>query len=346
MEKVIRRVIAVDGMGGDNAPASVFKGLAGLKDSGVHFLIFGDENVLSGFKGLLPDCVSYEIRHTSEVISSDMAVTTALRAGKKSSMGLAIQAVKNGEAEAVVSSGNTGLYMALSKIILGTMDGISRPAIASILPTQRGRTVCLDLGANAECNTKNLVDFAILGEAVARSAFDKKKVKVALLNIGSEDAKGSRLVKKTAEMLKESFPDYVGFVEGDDITKGTVDVIVTDGFSGNIALKTMEGTAKFIVGELKTALNSSYLSKLGALLCLPALNKLKKRLDPRLYNGAIIVGLNGVVVKSHGNSDEVGFANAVQFTINLLKNGMFERIKKQLNNPDLQAVLQREESNK
>ena len=206
--------------------------------------------------------------------------------------------------------------------------------------------MCLDLGANAECNEKNLVDFAILGEAVARSSFDKKDIKVALLNIGSEDAKGSRLVKKTAEILKKSCADYVGFVEGDDISKGRVDVIVTDGFTGNVALKTMEGTAKFIAGEFKSVLTGSFLSKIGALFCLPALNKLKRKLDPRLYNGAIIVGLNGIVVKSHGNSDEVGFANAVQFTINLLKNNMFDRIKTQLSNPELQAVLQSEERNK
>ena len=337
MTNVERKVIAIDGMGGDNAPESVFKGLARVEFSDVHFIIFGDEGVLSKYVGLLPKNLSYEIRHTSEVITSDMEVMTALRTGKKSSMGLAVQAVKNKEAMAVVSSGNTGMYMALAKIILGTMEGIDRPAIASVLPTRKQPTVCLDLGANAECDEKNLLDFAILGEAVARSAFDKKDVKIALLNIGSEDAKGSRLVKKTSESLKKICKGYVGFVEGDDICKGNVDVIVTDGFTGNVALKTMEGTAKFVASELKGSLAKSWLSKLGILFCLPALNKLKKKMDPRLYNGAIIVGLNGVVVKSHGNSDEIGFANAVEFTINLLRNKMFDRIIEQLDESELHS---------
>ena len=343
MKNVDCKVIAIDGMGGDNAPESVFKGLARVKASDVHFIIFGDKNLLSKYENLLPKDFPYEIRHTSEVITADMEVMTALRTGKKSGMGLAVQAVKNKEAMAVVSSGNTGLYMALAKIILGTMDGIDRPAIASVLPAKNHPTVCLDLGANAECDEKNLVDFAILGEAVARSAFNKQDVKIALLNIGSEDAKGSRLVKKTAEILKTVCKSYVGFVEGDDICKGEVDVIVTDGFTGNVALKTIEGTAKFIASELKSSLMRSFFAKLGILFCLPALNKLKKRMDPRLYNGAIIVGLNGVVVKSHGNSDEIGFANAVEFTINLLKNNMFDKIREQLDQSELHSFPKREE---
>jgi glycerol-3-phosphate acyltransferase PlsX len=325
-----KKTIAIDGMGGDKAPESVVAGLSKFGGAGYRFLIFGDEIRLKSLAALLPADVSYEIRHTDITVTADMEVVSALRYGKKSSMGLAIQSVASGESNAVVSSGNTGLYMALAKIILRTMDGIARPAIASILPGKKNPTVCLDLGANAECDVKNLVDFAIMGEAVARSIFDREDVKVAILNIGSEEIKGSRLVKRTSEILKKFMENYVGFVEGDDFGSGSVDVIVTDGFTGNVALKTMEGMAKYMMSELKESLSRGVLTKLGAYMAMPALQKLKKKMDPRLYNGAILVGLNGVVVKSHGNSDEVGFANAVEFTIGILNNNMFDRIRLQL----------------
>jgi glycerol-3-phosphate acyltransferase PlsX len=320
--------IAVDGMGGDNAPEAVFDGLSDFCSSKFHFLVFGNAKILE--KRELPEGLSCEIRHADAVVTSDMSITSSLRLGKESSMGMAIKAVQSGEAAAVVSSGNTGLYMALAKIILKTIDGIDRPAIATVIPGKNGKTVCLDLGANSECDVKNLVDFAIMGEALARSIFNKEDVKLALLNIGTEESKGSRLVKKTSEILKKLFDNYVGFVEGDDFGKGNVDVIVTDGFTGNVALKTIEGTAKFIVSELKDSLGASLLSKIGALLAMSSINSLKKKLDPRLYNGAILLGLNGVVVKSHGNSDGVGFANAVRFTIDILRNNIFDRIQEKL----------------
>lgn len=330
MDTSDRQVIAIDGMGGDNAPESVLRGLSQFKEAGVHFLIFGNEEILEKHEKALLEGVSYEVRHTDAVITSDMDVMSSLRMGKDTSMGLAIQSVKSGEAAAVVSSGNTGLYMALSKIILKTIEGIDRPAIGTLIPGKKANTVCLDLGANAECSTKNLVDFAIMGEALARSVLGKEEVSIALLNIGSEESKGNKLVKQTSEILKKLFDNYVGFVEGNDINKGVVDVIVTDGFTGNVFLKTMEGTAKFITSELKSALADSFLSKVGALLALPALTKLKKKLDPRLYNGAILLGLNGVVVKSHGGADDIGFANAVRFTQNVLKRNIFDRIRDQL----------------
>ena len=323
----LKSIIAIDGMGGDLGPEAIFKGLALLKAPDCHFIIFGDRKELEPHIKLLPDNFSYEIRHTDVVVTSDMEVISAVRMGKQSSMGLAIQAVKNKEAIAVVSSGNTGLYMSLAKIILNTIEGIDRPAIASVIPGKNGPTVCLDLGANSECIAKNLVDFAILGEALARSAFNKKDVKLAILNIGTESVKGSRLVKKTSEILKKLFSNYVGFVEGNDICNGNVDVIVTDGFTGNVALKTIEGTAKYIVSELKSEFSKGILSKLGMFLSFPTLMRIKKRLDPRLYNGAILVGLNGIVVKSHGNSDEVGFANAVRVTLDIVKNNMFNRVQ-------------------
>lgn len=336
------RVIAIDGMGGDNAPEAVLKGLSQFKGSDFRFLIFGDSEVLRKYESDFLEGVSYEIRHADVVITADMDVMSSLRTGRDSSMGMAIQAVKSGEASAVVSAGNTGLYMALSKVILKTIEGIDRPAIGTIIPGKKANTVCLDLGANAECSTKNLVDFAIMGEALARSVFEKENISVALLNIGSEECKGNKLVKQTSENLRKLFDNYVGFVEGDDINKGVVDVIVTDGFTGNVFLKTMEGTAKFIVSELKEALAGSFLSKIGALLALPSLSKLKKKLDPRLYNGAVLLGLNGVVVKSHGGTDDVGFANAIRFTTNVLKRNIFDRIRDQLEKSKLHCEAEAE----
>lgn len=335
-----RKIIAIDGMGGDNAPEAVIKGISGFSSSNCHFIIFGDEERLNFYKHLLLPNLSYEFRYSASIITSDMEVMTALRAGKNSSMGLAIQSVQSGESMAVISSGNTGLYMSLAKIILKTIEGIDRPAIASIIPGKNGKTVCLDLGANTECNVKNMVDFAIMGEALARSVFNKSNIKVAVLNIGSEEVKGSRLVKKTSDILKKLFENYVGFVEGDDFGKGDVDVIVMDGFTGNVALKTIEGTAKYIISEMKDVFSSGIFSKLGALFASSALLKLKRKMDPRLYNGAILLGLNGVVVKSHGNSDEVGFANAIKFTIDILNRDIFNRIREQLDKSKLDDALE------
>jgi glycerol-3-phosphate acyltransferase PlsX len=324
-----KKVIAIDGVGGDNGPAAVFGGLAGSDASDFHFIIFGDSETFKEHLHLIPGHVSYEIRHAEIAVTGEMSVASSLRAGRDSGMGLAIQAVRTGEAGAVISSGNTGLYMALAKIILKTVTGIDRPAIASVIPGKNGKSVCLDLGANAECSVKNLVDFAIMGEALARSVFNKEDVRLALLNIGTEETKGSHLVKGTATILKKLFENYVGFVEGDDFGKGDVDVIVTDGFTGNVALKTIEGTAKYVVSELRDALSESLLSRIGAAFAMSSLDSLKKKLDPRLYNGAILLGLNGVAVKSHGNSDEIGFANAVKFTCNVLNNNIFDRIREQ-----------------
>ncbi|MDR3156291.1 MAG: phosphate acyltransferase PlsX [Holosporaceae bacterium] len=325
-----RHVIAVDAMGGDCGPESVVCGLSGFASPSLHFIVFGDAEKIHRYASGLPSGLSYEIRHTDIAVTGNMDVMSSIREGKRSSMGLAIQSVMEKEAMAVVSSGNTGLYMALAKIILKTIEGIDRPAIASVIPGKAGRAIFLDLGANAECDLKNLVDFAIMGEVLARSVFNKNSAGVALLNIGAEDTKGSRLIKKTAEILKETIDNYVGFVEGNDLCSGNVDVVVTDGFTGNVALKTMEGTAKYLVGEVKEAIRNDLLSTIGSLLMKSTITSLKNKMDPRLYNGAILVGLNGVVVKSHGNSDAIGFANAVSFTINILKNNIFDKIKKLL----------------
>lgn len=324
-----RKVVAVDGMGGDNAPVAVFEGLALNRFDNCHFIIYGDRNVMEPHAKKLPSWVSYELRHADLCVTSEMDIS-ALRSAKNSGMGLAISAVKDKEADAVVSSGNTGLYFALAKILVRAMEGIERPALATVLPGKKSNSVCLDLGANAECSVRNLLDFAVLGEALARCCFHKEDVSLALLNIGSEAYKGNTLVKETSKILLEAFPNYFGFVEGNDICAGTVDVVVTDGFTGNVALKAIEGTAKFIGSELKQALKSNLLSMLGACLSKSALCKLKNKMDPRLHNGAIFAGLNGVVVKSHGNSDAVGFHNAVKFTVNALEQKMNQRVKEQL----------------
>lgn len=333
MVNTLKKTIAIDGMGGDWAPRSVmgsFSCLSQIVDlSDYHFLIFGDREIIAPLESSIPSRVSYEVRHVDGIVTGDMDVS-ALRTAKHSSMGLAIQAVKDGEAVAVVSSGNTGIYFALSKILLRTIEGIDRPALAAQIPGRHGSCIFLDLGANAECTLKNLLDFAILGEALARSVYEKQDVKLSLLNIGSEEGKGTPLVKQASKVLRSLFPDYCGFAEGNDICKGEIDVIVTDGFTGNVALKTIEGTARFVTSELKSALKSDFFAMAGALLAHRALKKIKDRLDPRKYNGAIFLGLNGVVVKSHGGSDEVGFAHAVRFTIETLRNNMQERVLEQL----------------
>lgn len=334
------KVIAIDGMGGDAGPEAIMKGVGRFNIPGFHFIIFGDKAKLSEYKKFIPEKVSYEIRHTDVVITSDMEVISALRIGKESSIGLALESVKIGESQAVISSGNTGAYMALSKIILKTIDGIERPAIASIIPGEKGRTVCLDLGANTECSVKNLVDFAILGEAVAASVLYKNDVTVALMNIGSEDIKGSKLIKKTSEILKSIFDNYKGYVEGDALCKGEVDVIVMDGFTGNVALKAIEGTAKYLATEIKAALGESgMLLKIAAALGASSFKKLKNKMDPRLYNGAILAGLNGVVVKSHGASDEIAFENAIKFTADILNKNIFARISEHINKTKLEGAL-------
>lgn len=324
-----QKVIAIDGMGGDLAPSAVLKGLALGRFERCHFIVYGDKNELDKYLKGLPSWLSYEIRHADVAVTSEMDVS-ALRSAKKTGMGQAIQTVRDGEAQAVVSSGNTGLYFALAKILLRTLDGIDRPALATVLPGRKSSTICLDLGANADCRVRNLLDFAVLGEALARCIFHKDDVSLSLLNIGSEDYKGNTLVKDTAKIFKAAFPNYVGFIEGDGICNSDTDVIVTDGFTGNVALKSIEGAAKFVGSELKDALKSGWLSKVGAYLARRSIAKLKRKMDPRLYNGAIFAGLNGVVVKSHGNSDAVGFYNAVKFTLDTLDHNMLQRIQEQL----------------
>jgi len=314
--------IAVDAMGGDHAPGIVIDGcaLSQERHPETHFLLFGDEAkirpLLAKHRALSTSC---EIHHTPDAVPMDAKPSQAVRQGRKSSMAMAITAVKVKRAQAVISAGSTGALMAMSKIQLRTFPGVGRPAIAAIWPTVRGETLVLDVGANVDCDIKQLVDFAILGEAFARTVLHQSRPKVGLLNIGSEEVKGNDVVKAVDALLRAAdLPmDYVGYVEGDDISLGAVDVVVTDGFTGNIALKTAEGTAKLVAHFLRGALTSSPLSKIGALFASGGLKALREKMDPRSANGGVFLGLNGLVVKSHGGTDALGFASALDLAIDL-----------------------------
>lgn len=327
----MKRCIAIDVMGGDKAPEEVIKGICGYVNSGFSFLLFGRASRISELvKHCLPSGFPCEVIDAQEEVKSDTPVSQALRMSKTSSMGMAIQAVKSGDADAVVSAGNTGAYMALAKIILKTINGIDRPAIASTIPGKDGRSIMLDLGANSECSLRNMVEFAIMGEALAKAVLNKKTPSVSLLNIGSENIKGHTMIRNAAEEIQNICKNYVGYVEGNDIMSGHVDVIVSDGFSGNVALKSIEGTANMLLSILKTAFTSTALGKAAAVLAAKPLKSILKKYDPRIHNGAILIGLNGVVVKSHGNSDKIGTASAVKFAMDVVNNSMLETIKNQL----------------
>jgi glycerol-3-phosphate acyltransferase PlsX len=324
-------------MGGDHAPAIVVKGaaLARIRYPSARFLLFGDEAKIAPLvkaeAGLETACM---IRHTTEVVTGDTKPSQAIRSGRQTSMWKAIDAVKAGEADGVVSAGNTGALMAMAKLIMRPLTGIDRPAIVSLVPTKVGETAMLDLGANAQCDARNLVEFAIMGECFARAMLGLPRPSVGLLNIGSEDLKGTDVLREAAQVLRSAHLDmeFKGFVEGDDITKGTVDVVVTDGFTGNVALKTAEGTAKLYSEFLRNAIKSSILAQIGMLFVKPVLSQVMSRTDPRRYNGALFLGLNGVVVKSHGSTDAVGFANAVAVAIDMvardLNSGIGEEMKR------------------
>ncbi len=319
-------------MGGDNAPEMVLEGmeLSLNKHPDTRFLLFGDEPRLTPLLALHAKVAAVtEVRHTPDSVKGTDKAAQALRSGRNSSMRLAINAVKDGDAHGIISAGNTGALMAMAKFVLKTLPGIDRPAIASYVPTNTGRSLMLDLGANIECDAENLVQFAVMGEVFARQVLGLEYPSVGILNVGAEDLKGKQSVKEAAAILQETdLPiKFYGFIEGDDITAGTVDVIVTDGFTGNVALKTAEGTAKLFGTFLKDALTSSPVSTLGALLARPALNRLKMRMDPRRYNGAMLLGLNGICVKSHGGTDALGFSNAIGVTADLITTAVNESIK-------------------
>ncbi len=328
--------IALDCMGGDRAPQIVVEGadLVASTHSKISFLLFGDSKKITP---ILQNCRHlkdrYTIFHTDDFVSADEKPAVALRKGTKSSMRLAINAVKDGEADVVVSAGNTGALMAMAKIALRALPSIDRPAIITAIPNKKKKaTVMLDMGANVECAADVLFQFAVMGHAFARTTLKIENPTIGILNVGSEEAKGNDAVRAAASMLKKSNlkNDFHGYVEGDDITKGTVDVVVTDGFTGNITLKAIEGTVKLMSGIIKEGFNNSIWSKIGYLLASVSIGKATKSMDPRMHNGAMLVGLNGVVVKSHGSTDRFGFANAIKVAISLVENKINEQITHEL----------------
>lgn len=327
--------IALDAMGGDFGPEVVIPGAAlALKDRpNANFILFGDQDKIQPYLDKHPQLARVcTISHTTKAVSPDEKPGQALRSGRDSSMRLAINAVSEGRADCVVSGGNTGALMAMAKMVLRMLPGIHRPAIASVFPTIKDRTVVLDLGANLECDSEILVQFAVLGSVYARVVENISSPTVGLLNVGSEDMKGHEEIRSAAAILQQvKFPGkYYGFVEGNDITAGTVDVVVTDGFTGNVALKVAEGVGKLASYVLKSSLKSSPLSFVGAILASGALKKVKNRMDPRLYNGGMFLGLDGICVKSHGGMDAIGFANAIKVAADLSTNGFNKRVAEEI----------------
>jgi glycerol-3-phosphate acyltransferase PlsX len=330
--------IALDAMGGDNAPALVVAGaaIACKRYPKVKYLFFGDERRIAPLleKRKALKAVS-TVRHTEDSVGNDMKLSAALRS-RQSSMRLAIDAVAAGEADCVVSAGNTGPLMALAKMVLKTLPGIHRPAIIASIPTLRGESVMLDFGANIECDAENLVQFAVMGAIFARAVLGMPEPTIGVLNVGEEELKGRETVRGAAEILRSaSLPGrFHGFVEGNDIMAGTVDVIVTDGFTGNVALKLAEGMSKLYTDFLRRTFKSSLLARLGYIFASAAIGKFRARLDPRRYNGAMFLGLSGVCVKSHGGTDAFGFANAIGVAVDLVAGRVNERIGQELQRLD------------
>jgi len=322
-------------MGGDEAPTVVVAGAATARERypEARFVFFGRSETIEPLLEARPALAAVsEVRHTDDVVKDDDKPGQALRRGRGSSMGRAIAGVREGEADVAVSAGNTGALMALAKFTLRTMQDIDRPALASLMPTYRGESVMLDLGANAECSAANLAEFAVMGAAFARAVLGLERPSVGLLNIGEEELKGNELVRDAAEILTNSqLPlAFSGFLEGDKIATGASDVVVTDGFTGNVSLKTAEGTAKLIARLLEDAFRSSLMGKLGYVLARPGLAGLKAHLDPNNHNGAVMLGLNGLVVKSHGGATANGYATAIGVAVDMARNNLVRLITQDL----------------
>tara|TARA_B100001175_G_C19471212_1_gene621851 strand:- start:600 stop:1601 length:1002 start_codon:yes stop_codon:yes gene_type:complete len=324
--------IAVDAMGGDNSPKKVIDGIIhNHKNNKENFFkIFGDKNkIISLIKDEI-DNQYYEIIHTENFVLSTDSPLEAAKKGKDTSMWLAIESVKKNEADIVISAGNTGALLVIAKLNLKMIQDIDKPALSALWPNKNGMSVVLDLGANIECSSKNLFDFSIMGASLYTSLYPDKKPNIGLLNIGSEELKGNETIKETFKILsnkKSENYDFAGYIEGNQIMDGKINVIISDGFTGNIALKTAEGTANFIVKELKKAMTGSILGKVSSILNFYNLKRFKKRLDPRLYNGAIFLGLDSPVVKSHGGTDFIGFSNSLDVCNKIVKGNLIEKIK-------------------
>ncbi len=327
--------IAVDAMGGDNSPKKIIDGIIHNHQSNkeVCYKIFGDQNkILEIIKGKINKDF-FEIIHTEDVVKSADSPLEGAKRGKNTSMWLAIESVKKKEADIVVSAGNTGALLVISKLNLKMIENIDKPALSALWPNKKGMSVVLDLGANIECSSKNLLDFSIMGASLYTSLYPNDKPNVALLNIGSEELKGNEIIKETYQIINDKKSinyDFAGYIEGNHLMDGEVNVIVSDGFTGNVALKTAEGTANFITDELKTAMTGSLIGKISSFLNISNLRKFKKRLDPRLYNGAIFIGLDSPVVKSHGGTDYIGFSNSLDVCHRIVKGNLIEKIKQNI----------------
>ena len=325
--------IAIDAMGGDNSPEKVIEGikLHSNNSTNVNYKIFGVKDLINPL--ISKHEISkdrFELIHTENIVLGEDSALSAAKRGKDTSLWLAIESLKNNNAQAIVSAGNTGALFLISKLNLKMIENIDKPALSALWPSKKGMNVVLDLGANIECNTKNLIDFSIMGSALHKALFPEEKPIVALLNIGSEELKGKTFIKEAYQILNDknfSLFKFNGYIEGNNIMDGDVNIIVSDGFTGNIALKTAEGTSNFIINELKNAISKSFLGKLSSIINYKNLKDLKNKLDPRLYNGAILLGLNKPVIKSHGSTDSIGFANSLKVCEQTIRGQLIDQIK-------------------
>jgi phosphate acyltransferase len=335
MEKIIK--IAVDAMGGDGSPKKVIDGIIhhNKNNKNTFYQIFGDKDKIQNFiKNNLTSDV-YEIIHTKDVVKGTDSPLEAAKRGKNTSMWLAIQSVKEKKSDIVISAGNTGALLVISKLNLKMIENIDKPALSALWPNKKGMSVVLDLGANIDCSPKNLIDFSIMGASLFKSLYSKDNAKVALLNIGSEEIKGNEIIKDTYQQLSKRNNndfEFKGYIEGNQLMNGDVNVIVADGFTGNVALKTAEGTANFITSELKKTFTGSIMGKISSFLNISNLNKFKKRLDPRLYNGAIFIGLDSPVIKSHGGTDYIGFSNSLSVCSRIISGNLIDKIRINIKN--------------
>ena len=328
--------IAVDAMGGDNSPNKIVDGIIHhyTSNQSTFYKIFGDEDKILKLLNNKISKNNYDIVNTLNKVSSDDSPLEAAKRGKDTSMWLAIESVKKKDCDIVISAGNTGALLVISKLNLKMINNIDKPALSALWPNKTGMSVVLDLGANIECSSKNLFDFSVMGASLYKSLYPQETPNVALLNIGSEELKGNETIKETYQLLNEKNSqkgfNFSGYIEGNQLMNGDVNVIVADGFTGNVALKTAEGTANFITGELKKAMAGNLIGKISSFLNISNLRKFKKRLDPRLYNGAIFIGLDSPVVKSHGGTDYVGFSNSIDVCYKIVKGDLISKIKENI----------------
>ena len=327
--------IAVDAMGGDGSPKKIIDGLIyNHKHNKENFFkIFGKKNEIERYLNTKIDKKFFEIVNTENVVKSTDSPLEAAKRGKDTSMWLSIESVKKKESDIVVSAGNTGALLVIAKLNLKMIENIDKPALSALWPNKKGMSVVLDLGANIECSSKNLVDFSIMGASLYKSLYPNENPNVALLNIGSEELKGNETIKETFQIMNEKKSNnfnFAGYIEGNELMNGDVNVVVSDGFTGNVALKTAEGTANFIASELKNALSGNFIGKFSSFLNISNLKKFKKRLDPRLYNGAIFIGLDAPVVKSHGGTDYFGFSNSIDVCNKIVKGNLIEKINENI----------------